>query len=118
MHVTNAEHHSFPMLQSDGTHRRKKFIGLRLLAFILAALPAAFALYLIFRFGTNMPFWDEWFPDMAGIYIKAHQHQLTFTDFAAQHNEHRILIPRLVYFVLNSLTRWNTIVEMVAGWCV
>jgi hypothetical protein len=90
----------------------------RVLLYFAAALPALVPLWMVLHYGTDMPYWDQWFPDIAGIYIKAAQHTLRFSDFAAQHNEHRILIPRLIYFGLNRLTHWNTIVEMLAGWGV
>ncbi len=79
-------------------------------------MPAIIPLWMILQFGTNVPVWDQWNPDMAGIFLKAHQHQLTFTDFVAQHNEHRILIPRLIYYVIDSFSHWNTVVEMTVGW--
>ena len=45
---------------------------IRWLVFVAALVPIFVPLIIILRFGTNMPYWDEWFPDMAGIYIKAH----------------------------------------------
>jgi hypothetical protein len=85
---------------------------------LAAAVPAILPLWMIARFGTNFPFWDEWDPDIAGIYVKAHQHQLTFSDLAAQHNEHRILIPRLIDLLINTLTHHNAIILMICGWLV
>src|SRR6476660_6013776 len=81
-----------------------------------AFLPAIFPLALILKYGVDFPFWDEWDPDIAGIYIKAHQHQLTFGDLVKQHNEHRILVPRLAYLALNSITHWNGIDELLFEW--
>lgn len=81
-----------------------------------ALLPATVPVGLILRFGTDFPFWDEWDPDIAGIHVKAHQHQLTFADLAAQHNEHRILIPRIAYLVVGRITSNNMIAMMLCGW--
>ncbi|MGD1278333.1 MAG: hypothetical protein ABR964_14065 [Tepidisphaeraceae bacterium] len=88
----------------------------RWLALLLAASPAIFPLVLILRYGVDMPFWDEWDPGLAGMYIKAHQHQLTLADLLAQHNEHRVLIPRLLYLLLNTATHWNDVGDLVFAW--
>jgi hypothetical protein len=84
--------------------------------FALAMLPAIIPLALILTYGVNVPFWDDWMPDIVGIYIKAHHHQLTFADLAAQHNEHRILVPRIIYLVLGSITNGNMVAPMLANW--
>ncbi|MBK8475876.1 MAG: hypothetical protein IPL39_06065 [Opitutaceae bacterium] len=83
---------------------------------ILALSPAVLPCWLILRYGVDVPFWDQFDDDLAGLYLKAEAGRLTFTDLAAQHNEHRILVPRLGYLGLNSLTRCNAIGEMLAGW--
>jgi len=88
------------------------------LLLIAALLPALLPLYIILKYGVNFPYWDQLDPDIAGVYIKLHQHQLGLADLAAQHNEHRMLVPRLVYLLLNPITHWNTVVEMVAQWVV
>jgi hypothetical protein len=71
---------------------------------------------LVLTYGIDFPFWDEWDPNLAGLYIKFHHHQLTFADLAAQHNEHRILIPRLMLLALNSATHFNAVGEMIFEW--
>lgn len=81
-----------------------------------ALLPAVVPAWMILRFGTDFPFWDEWDPDIAGIHVKAHQHQLTLSDLTAQHNEHRIVIPRLAYLVVGAITSNNMIAMMFCGW--
>jgi hypothetical protein len=88
----------------------------RLTAWGLAASPAFLPLILILHFGVNVHFLDEWSPTLAGFFVKFHQHKVTFHDFVAQNNEHRILIPRLVYLLLNELTDWNNIQTLIAGW--
>jgi len=84
--------------------------------FMAAASPALLPPWLILRYGVDVHFWDEWSPDLARLYVKAHQHQLTFTDLIARHNEHRPLIPRLVYLALNSFTDWNNLANLWTGW--
>ena len=41
---------------------------------------------------------------------------LCFADFFAQHNEHRILFPRLIFFGLGRLTHWNIRAELFVSW--
>ena len=89
-----------------------------LLLLILAASPSFLPLGLIVRFGVNMPFWDEWDPDFAGLHIKAHQHQLSLFDFTAQHGEHRVFVPRVAWFLLNRITHWNAVAHMLLEWAV
>jgi len=90
----------------------------RWLALLLAASPALVPLLLIFRYSVDFPYFDEWDPGLAGMYIKAHQHQLTLADLFAQHNEHRIFIPRLVYLLFNTATHWNGVGDLLLGWAI
>lgn len=92
--------------------------GLRWLSFLLAVSPAIMPIVLMVCYATNMPWWDEWDPDMAGMYIKAHQHRLTFADLAAQHNEHRVLLPRVLSLVVSTITHGNQFALMLCGWLV
>jgi hypothetical protein len=41
---------------------------------------------------------------------------LGFADFFAQHNQHRILFPRLIFFGLGRLTHWNIRAELFVSW--
>lgn len=91
---------------------------LRLACLAIAFLPAIVPLYIIFRYGVNMPYFDQWDVHIAGNFIKAHQQGLTFSDLVAQHSEHRILIPRIAWLLLGWTTHWNCIAEMVLGWVI
>lgn len=84
--------------------------------FLLAVSPALLPLWMILHYGVDMPYWDQMDEDLAGLHIKAHDGTLTFADLAAQHNEHRILVPRLAYLVLGKLTHGNAVAEMLASW--
>jgi hypothetical protein len=83
---------------------------------LLAILPAAGALLFIRQFGVNLHFFDEWMPDIAGLLVKAHHHEVAFSDLFAQHNEHRILVPRLVLLLTNPVTHWNARAVMEMEW--
>jgi hypothetical protein len=65
---------------------------------------------IINRYGVNVPYGDEW--SILSLFGKWESHQLTFADFYAEHNGHRILVPRLIYLALLQLTHGNTRAEM------
>lgn len=90
----------------------------RWLGYLLCAAPALIPLGLIRSFGVNFPFWDQWEPDIAGVYVKSHQGTLGLADFFAQHYEHRILVPRIIWYLLAQISGGNTIWEMICGWVI
>ena len=66
------------------------------LSLAAAAATVLFTLGTVFRLHVPLPFWDEWYlvrdfrAFAAGTY--------GWRDLAAQHNEHRLLVPRLFFF--------------------
>ncbi len=88
------------------------------LLWLLALSPALLPLWQILHFGVDVPYWDQFDDDIAGMHIKAHAGELTFGDLAAQHNEHRILVPRLVFLALGHATHGNVVAEMLAAWAI
>lgn len=66
----------------------------------LAGVAAPFLVLavMIAVFAVNVPFLDQW--ELVELFRKYHEGQLGFADFFAQHNEHRLLFPRLVMFGL------------------
>jgi hypothetical protein len=77
---------------------------------LLALSPAIFLLSLVARYGVDIPFADEW--TFAPLLVKAHTHTLAFSDFFAQHNEHRYVFPRLVLIALAEVAHGNVRVQM------
>jgi len=90
----------------------------RWLVLLLAASPAVVPLVWIYCYGVNFHFWDEWTPDIAGVLVKAAHHHLTLADVFAQHNEHRIVIPRLFLLLITPLTHWNNFATLVFEWAI
>ena len=88
----------------------------RCLPLLLALSPALLPLWQILHYGVDIPGWDQFDDDLAGLHIKAHAGAVTPTDLLAQHNEHRIALPRLCYLFLGRLTSGNAVAEMLAGW--
>src|SRR5829696_8497279 len=96
----------FAGLGRTGTFRRVVAGVSWLLVLIPAALP-----YLYVRaFGVNVVFADAW--DMVLVFRKFSSGRLTFADFYAQHNEHRMFFPRVAELLLGLLTRYNNVAEM------
>lgn len=84
----------------------------RWLSIVLPLIPAAVIGLLIAKYSVNVPLWDEWEPDIAGIFEKHAAGHLSVHDLLAQHNETRLFFPRLLFLLLGELTHWNVRYEM------
>jgi len=93
---------------------RLRSIG-RLAQLLLIAAPPLLIGFLIFRDGVDIPVWDQW-DGTAPLFEEMAAGTLGFADFFAQHNEHRILFPRLISFGLGRLTHWNVRAELFVIW--
>jgi hypothetical protein len=82
---------------------------------IVLASPALTIFILIFVYGVNVPFADQW-DEVPPLIEKMHKGTLGLSDFFAQHNEHRLFFPRLIMLGLALLTRWNIKVELFTSW--
>jgi len=89
--------------------------SLSLASLLLITAPPLLIGLLIFRDGVDVPFWDQW-DGTAPLFEKMAAGTLRFADFFAQHNEHRILFPRLIFFGLGRLTHWNVRAELFLIW--
>lgn len=91
-----------------------KVIAYRALRFglvLLAVSPAIFTLRLVAKYGVDIPYADEW--TFAPLLVKAHTNALTFSDFFAQHNEHRYVFPKLLLVAFAQLAGGNLRVQML-----
>ncbi|CAN5674633.1 hypothetical protein BH20VER1_BH20VER1_19870 [soil metagenome] len=81
-------------------------IGVRLGVTLLAILPALGAAFVQASYWVNIPIWDEW--DTPGTaLLRAAQGTLTWQDLIAQHNEARLLFPRLLHIALSWGRSWD-----------
>src|SRR5438094_9952534 len=87
----------------------------RLTRLLLIAAPPLLIGLLILRDGVDIPFWDHW-DGTAPLFEKMADGSLRFADFFAQHNEHRILFPRLIFFGLGRLTDWTVRPALFGIW--
>ena len=69
--------------------------AIAVLTILLCALSTAYSLRLILRAYHGAILLDEW--DSIDFFDRLRQGTVTFHDFIRQHNEHRILFPRLVF---------------------
>jgi hypothetical protein len=80
------------------------------LPYTLALLPILFLVVLLVTKTVNVPYWDQW--EFVPLIQHVHAgHFYFFTDFWHQHNEHRLLFPRIVMIVSATITHWNIRVE-------
>jgi hypothetical protein len=79
-------------------------------ATLLTLLPLVFLLVVVVRFAVGVPFLDQW--ELVPLLEKLHGGTLSFADLWAQHNEHRILFPRLIMLTLAWASDWNTHLEL------
>jgi hypothetical protein len=88
--------------------RQSLVIGLLL---ALASVPIITMIHLLVRYSVNVPFWDQW--DTVFLVHKMHAGNLNIHDLWMQHNEHRILFPRLVMLGLSLVTNFNLRYEVL-----
>jgi hypothetical protein len=66
----------------------------RALLVLIGLLPAIALLADIHRFAVNVPFMDDW--QFVPLLEKARNGTLTFQELFAPHDEHRLLLPRII----------------------
>jgi hypothetical protein len=77
---------------------------------LVPLLPIVYLLYLINRYGVNVPYADEF--TLAPLLVKAHDHTLTLADLFTQHNEHRYFFTRLIFIAIKFCSQGNVRAEM------
>ena len=84
----------------------------RILLYLLILVPPLILGWLIWRYGVNLPYWDQW--DTPGrLIVEATHASLSQEQWMRQHNESRTLFPNLVFLSLANLTNWNNRYEML-----
>lgn len=89
--------------------------GSPLITFLILAAPAVWAGILVFLYGVDTPWGDQW-DGTWPLLEKMQAGTLGLGDFFAFHNEHRIFFPRLIAVSLAKLTHWNIRAEMLVIW--
>lgn len=99
--------------------RSRKFTSRRLrsraLALVVLLIPALWLGYLVFSYGVNTPWGDEWEANVS-VFQAREAGTLNLGHFFAFHNEHRHFFPQLLSFAVASLTHWNIRAELFVIW--
>jgi hypothetical protein len=69
------------------------------------AIPPLLVIIVILRFGIDLPYWDDWAFVPLLEYVQ--QGRLPLSELLAQHNEHRMVFPRLLKLALTHFSDWN-----------
>lgn len=72
-----------------------------------------FLLCMFLRFSVDVPYLDQW--EFVPFLEKMTAGSLGWPDFWAQHNEHRIVFPRMIMAGLAWATHWNIYYELVVN---
>lgn len=73
-------------------------------------IPVFFLFFIIIRYGVDVLYWDEL--DFADEYLQLMNGGNFFEIIFRQHNEHRLVFPKLVMYLSAIITGYNTKVEM------
>ena len=84
----------------------------RLLLLAAAVPPAALAL-LVYFWGVDLPYWDQW--ALVPLLEKDAAGNLGLGDLWRPHNEHRLFFPRLAMIAMARLSGWNIRWELAAN---
>src|ERR1043165_168757 len=94
----------------SGAGTRRLLIAASLLI-ILGAKICLIAVY-----GNGTPFWDQWDAEAVNLYSPYRAGTLRLSYLLAHHNEHRILLTRLIALaVFVASGRWDPILEMMVS---
>ncbi len=88
-------------------------IGKKKVILLTVIVPSVFIGLLTLHYSVHVPIWDQW--EFVTILQKHIDHTLGFSDFWTQHNEHRILFPRVVMYLLGLVTRWDPYFEVIVN---
>ncbi len=81
----------------------------------IVALPALLLATLVAIYSVDLPSYDQWVA-IAPLLEKLGDGTLRPDDILGLHNEHRIVVPRLIFLPIAVLTHWNTQAEMSLVW--
>lgn len=73
-------------------------------------IPAIVILGCVWQFYVNVPYMDQW--ELVPLFEKVIHGQANWGDFFARHNEHRIVVPRLIIIALGLVSQWTIALEL------
>ena len=78
---------------------------------IMVFVPFLILIVDVAKYRVDVPFWDQW--NFVPLLGKSYEEGVTFQDLWGQHNEHRLLFPRLIMLGLALASRYNVVWELV-----
>ena len=99
-----------PTIAPNESQTARTEASTRYALFLIGIAPIILITFLIGKYAVNVPYGDEW--SLIPLFTKIRDHELTFSDLFGQHNEHRILVPKLIYIAFAQLMHWNVRAEM------
>jgi hypothetical protein len=97
----------------DSIDRRRARPWSRYALLALMVLPGIWLALLVYMYGVNVPYWDEW-DNSVQLHMKYLDGTLTLGDFFEYTNEHRPALPRAIDLAIEIATHGNRRVEMFA----
>jgi hypothetical protein len=98
------------MIQAGGPLLKpRRFSSLIIL--IPALIPVLILAGNVAKYHVDVPFWDQW--NFVPLLGQSYEGGIAFRDLWAQHNEHRLLFPRLIMLGLARASRYNVVWELV-----
>jgi hypothetical protein len=82
----------------------------RLAVLVMALLPLFILVLNVAESHVDVPFWDQW--NFVPLLGKSYEQGVTLADLWGQHNEHRLLFPRLVMLGLAHASHYNIVWEL------
>ena len=82
--------------------------------FALILITPITTLLIIILFASNVPNYDQW--RFIPLLNQLYENNINFESLWAQHNEHRILFPRILMLLLASISGWSIYVEIGTIW--
>jgi hypothetical protein len=79
-------------------------------AAFMALIPLLYLAIMVAAYHVDVPYWDQW--TLVPLIAKSHKGALTFQDLWTQHNEHRLLFPRLLMITFARLSAWRIAWEL------
>src|SRR5688572_33019499 len=85
----------------------------RALGWLVVLAAPALELWHIYRYGVNIPIWDEW--ALIPFLRTVHEGGDWWREVFIQHNEHRVAALRVPLAMIAEMTNWNKVAEMMFG---
>jgi hypothetical protein len=82
----------------------------RIGVWVLISIPFFFLVLMVAEYKVDVPEWDQW--ALVPVLEKSYDGTLTLKDLWFQHNEHRLIFPKLMMVFLAHLSRWNVSYEL------